>query len=105
MNTIIQYKGEEYVVSTTPYNIHIENSFKIKKTSDMKNVISLIRQESAPTDLIYSLSETSMIREWKAHNLLYALGLFRSHTESVDLNENKWYVRFAYTLISWFYWK
>ena len=31
----------------------------------------------------------SWIKEWKAHNRLYKLGLFRSHTVDCDLEENE----------------
>lgn len=31
-------------------------------------------------------STLSILREWAAHKLLYRLGLFISHTESVDLD-------------------
>ena len=31
----------------------------------------------------------SMIDEWKAHNLLYKFGLFRSHTKDVDIDNER----------------
>ncbi len=45
-------------------------------------------------------SLNSWIREWKAHNRLYRLGLFESHTKDCDLEENeKWYRRLVYWFI------
>ena len=45
-------------------------------------------------------SVESWIREWKAHNRLYRLGLFKEHTKDCDLEENeKWYRRLAYWVI------
>lgn len=39
---------------------------------------------------------SSLINEWKAHNLLYDLHLFRSHTRNVDLNNEPWYRKVIY---------
>lgn len=48
----------------------------------------------------YLRNETSYIHEIKAHNRLYNLGLFKSHTIDTDLEENipKW-KELAYWLI------
>ena len=45
-------------------------------------------------------SETSYVKEWFAHNVLYKLGLFRSHTADVDLNDNEsCFRRLCYNII------
>lgn len=42
----------------------------------------------------------SYIRETKAHNRLYKLGLFRKHTKNCDLEENiKWWKEIIYFVI------
>lgn len=45
----------------------------------------------------------SWIKEWKAHNRLFKLGLFKSHTKDCDLEENeKWYRLLAYQILGGF---
>lgn len=42
----------------------------------------------------------SWVREWKAHNRLYKLGLFRSHTKDCDLEEHEaWWKLLIYNII------
>lgn len=42
----------------------------------------------------------SWIREWKAHNRLYRLGIYRSHTKDCDLNEDeKWWRLWFYGIL------
>ena len=90
----------------TADNTHIENSYRVKSRSDMKEVISRIRTALPPGEYaINRLSVRSMVREWRAHNLLYALGLWRERTRSVDLNENTWPVRACYFVLSCLYFK
>lgn len=48
----------------------------------------------------YLRNETSYMHEIKAHNRLYNLGLFKSHTIDCDLEENQnMLLRFIYWLI------
>ena len=44
-----------------------------------------------------------MANEWKAHNLLYDLNLFRSHTKDLDLDYEPWYRRSCYYVLSKIY--
>ena len=45
-------------------------------------------------------SMKSWIKEWKAHNRLYNLGLFKSHTKDCDLEENeKWWRLLVYQFL------
>ena len=53
---------------------------------------------------IHRRSVSSMIKEWRVHNLLYSLNIQRDRTGSVDLNTGQpWYVRAAYSILSSFY--
>ena len=46
----------------------------------------------------------SMTHEWRAHNLLYSLGIKRDRTKDVDLDVNQpWYIKVAYSVLSIFY--
>ena len=59
-------------------------------------LIRKVAEEIATTRIIKGLpqirTEKSYINEIKAHNRLYNLGLFRSHTKDTDLEEDikKW---------------
>ena len=82
-----------------PANIHIEGS------SAMSRKEFLAALEAAPHDIgyvavRYRRSTRSLLREWAAHKLLWQLHIFRSHTESVDLDwPQAWYFRLGYFVI------
>lgn len=67
-------------------NIHIVNSYKIRNEKDMIFILLNFKQRTG-----YCSKRTlkSWIREWKTHNRLYRLGLFKSHTKDCDLEENE----------------
>lgn len=45
-------------------------------------------------------SINSYVEEWYAHNWLYKLGLFKSHTKDTDLDgDEQWYRLIAYKII------
>jgi len=45
-------------------------------------------------------SISSWVKEWKAHNRLYKLGLFKAHTKDCDLDEHeKWWRLLAYQIL------
>ena len=50
-----------------------------------------------PTCHIWARSDSSLRREWAAHNWAYALGIKRDKSADVDLNfEQKWYKKLLY---------
>lgn len=63
----------------------IYDSYLIKNVSEEVRKIIKERQEKG-----YKTNRTigSYIRETKAHNRLYKLGLFKKHTKSTDLEED-----------------
>lgn len=67
-------------------NIHIVNSYLVNNKSKMFTILILFKEVTK-----YKSKRTlkSWIREWKAHNRLYRVGLFRSHTRDCDLEENE----------------
>lgn len=76
-------------------NICIFDSYKIKTIKDMKAILK---------NLDIDRSLFSLINEWRSHNLIYALGLFRNRTKDVNLNYKlPWYMEIIYTLVSPFY--
>lgn len=85
-------------------NVHIMNSSKIKKSVDMKAIIKIIRVEAEKLGLKYKRSESSWLREWKAHNFLSERNVESDRTLSVDLNEDETLLkRFGYFILTLFY--
>lgn len=107
MNTInFVYNGNLISVSFNQSNIHISDSYKLIKRTHMKDCLNIIRYASVNRGIFYSRSLNSWIREWKAHNILYKLGIYKERTSSVDLNEKESKLRrFGYFILSLFSWK
>ena len=66
--------------------ITIENSYLIKEKNDM---ILILRLFQIRTNYKSKRGIKSWLKEWKAHNRLYKLGLFKSHCKDCDLEENE----------------
>ena len=66
--------------------ISIIDSYKIHDKDTMRVTLECFIME---TNYESIRSIESWIREWKAHNRLYKLGLFKSHTKDCDLEENE----------------
>ena len=78
-------------------NTHIEDSYLIK---DINLEVGYIIRERYLRHLPQTRKFNSYVREWKAHNNLYKLGLFKSHTKDVDMEEPiKWYYELIYWII------
>lgn len=88
----------EYYVSNN--NCKIIDSYKITSKEVMLDFINQLREEHKEFQARTSLS---YYREWKAHNILYKLDLFKSHTKDTDLNiDEKLSRRICYFIISLF---
>ena len=94
----MDYKGIQFTLSDN--NCHIINGY-LTRSRDM--MVEFCK-EVLPSRFIKTRPINSYVAEWRAHNLLYDLHLFRSHTRDTDLNldENK-FVRFLYRIVSLFY--
>ena len=64
--------------------ITIINSYTMNNKERMKEYLGCLKV-MYPKCEVFKRSDKSLIREWRAHNLLYKLGLYRSHTKDVDL--------------------
>ena len=75
----------------------IYNSYLMKNVSqEVKKIIEKRQEKKLPI----SRTLRSYIRETKAHNRLYKLGLFKKHTRNCDLEENiKWWKEIIYFII------
>lgn len=100
----IEYNGMEFEVWPSKINTTIFNSYRITSMKDMKNILNLIREKVTDKCSVHTLSLNEMVNEWRVHNLLYCLGLFKDKTQHVDLNTNKtWYGKLTYFILSPFY--
>lgn len=97
------YSGIECICSSD--NVHIIDSFEVTKIKSMIIVIKKLRNEFPRISVVHDRSIFSLIIEWRAHNLLYDFGLFKSRTKDVDLNYPKWYFHIIYFMLSLIYLK
>lgn len=111
MKAILRHEDKSIFCSITFDNTTFYNSCKVKSSEEMNIWIDEARKIADKSFInctdkvsICVRSKKSMIREWKAHNLLYKLGIEKDRTRNVDLNINqKWYVNWAYFLLSCLY--
>lgn len=91
----------------TADNLHIDDSYKIRKRKAMQTYLIYIYEYAVTHDDDYSIYKKrtikSMIEEWRSHNLLYDLHLFRSRTKDVDINVPSKFWLFMYKVLSIFY--
>ena len=75
------------LIKVSKNNIHIENSCEVNTKEDMQIVLTDIRAgHSLEESDVLKRTDSSLIKEWRVHNVLYNLHLFRTHTKDVDLN-------------------
>ena len=75
------------LIKVSKNNIHIENSCEVNTREDMQIVLTDIRADySLEESDVLKRTDSSLIKEWRVHNVLYNLHLFRTHTKDVDLN-------------------
>jgi hypothetical protein len=92
-----------------PANIHIEGSSAMSRREFLAALPAYREQlvqeerkwEIISFDVVRNNRTTrSLLREWAAHKLCYALHIKRSSTESVDLDwPQAWYFRLGYFVI------
>ena len=93
------YRG--CMITVTDDNIHIECSYRVGSKKDIIDILKYIIKNYPTNKVVENRSLKSMYNEWIAHNNLYKLGLWRSHTISVDLNyPQEWYIKVIYWLLS-----
>ena len=67
-------------------NIKIYDSYTTTDEKDMAMILSII---SIYPQYELTRKRKELIDEWKVHNFLYKLHLFRSHTKDTDFDENE----------------
>ena len=76
-----------HVCHCTEDCVTIINSYDVAE-SDLKPFLKELKSKIG-SEFKYKRTINDWAQEWYAHNVLYKLGLFRSHTRSVDLNEDE----------------
>lgn len=106
MKFILRQKKLCFKIEADKYNTHIENSYRVKSKDDMSKILKAIRNRCVGDYAIHKRTIKSMINEWRSHNLLYNIGIYKDRTASVDLDINsKWYISMAYSILSFLYFK
>ena len=109
MNLFLYEKyGIEVAFTTVGRNpsLHIRNSHRVKKRKDIEAALEYIRampEYVALKEAGYTRTPKSEYNEWRAHNVLYRLGIARERTKSVDIDQNESMLRrFVYAVLSIF---
>ena len=110
---IVAYKDDVWCevvfspIDSKNLNICVKNSYKIKYSDDIENLLKIICDNPAFSEFKiagYKRTLSSMRREWEAHNLLYKFGIFKTRTGSTDLDNNENFIRKAgYAVLSFIY--
>lgn len=80
-------------------NIHIEGSSKMSR-GEFLAALAAAPINADKIVVVHNRCTGSLLREWAAHKLLWQLHIFRSHTESVDLDwPQPWYFRLGYFVV------
>ncbi|MCH5166883.1 MAG: hypothetical protein J1F35_03235 [Erysipelotrichales bacterium] len=95
------YNDKLYKYSCSKEIWVIYNSCEIKSKKDINKILTEISENN---ELPSGRTIKDMVSEWAAHNLLYNLHLFRTHTNTVDLEKNQSKIlKFLYKILSLFY--
>ena len=99
---LILHNGNKVIAELSDSNIRIYDSYRFKSSKDMKAILSELGEHGSQA--INTMPNGAMLREWRAHNFIYVLHLFRSYTKDVDLNiGNPWYIKALYAIFSVLY--
>lgn len=93
-------------ITVSKSNIHINDSYLIMDKKRMYNLLNILREYIDDSSIsmdnpLNHRANSSLIREWVAHNNAYKLNYKRERTGSVDMNyPQKWYVKLLYFVCS-----
>ena len=77
--------GLDYIhITLSDSVITILDSYKVKRLKHMREVIDWVKTYDTT---VCKRSWISLVSEWRAHNLLYWLGIEKDRTTHCDLNE------------------
>ena len=80
----------------------IIDSYEIKDRKSMEDILKLISKDYP---MLSNRTISDMVDEWRVHNMLYTLHLWRKRTRTVDIerDQNK-ILKFLYRFLSKLYW-
>lgn len=85
-------------------NCSVRNSYLYINNDELKREFIKYIMDNNSNFLTCKRSIGSFVREWKAHNILYSWGWFKSSTEHADLNTDESPVRrIGYFFITLFF--
>jgi hypothetical protein len=91
-------------VTLTFDNTHINDSYLVRSKEAMRSFLLSLREQSHPDMAVAVRSMTSLICEWRSHNLFYYLHVFRSRTKDVDLERHQtWWREVFCRVVCFFY--
>lgn len=67
-------------------NIRIKDGYKVTSKSEMETILYILQYWHPECEVFKVRKWNNLIREWRSHNRLYKLGLFKKHTQHVDLD-------------------
>jgi hypothetical protein len=86
--------GQSLSVNYSSTNVHICDSHTVNK-AEVAGWVKLIKETGNQNGYVYPRSESSWIREWKAHNVLFKWSICPDRTKDVDL---EFKVKFLYKI-------
>ena len=98
-----EYNIKGIVIHVYKNSVNVENSYKIKKHSHIKDVVKYIKENFSEYTSVSKIDTHILVAEWKAHNLLYWLKIERDRTAHCDLNHNNIVKRILYFIMSLLY--
>lgn len=97
------YSVSDYIeLFVSHESIRILGSYKVKTNLEMDYIIATLRVKY-PSCEVLKRSNDSLINEWRTHNLLYSLGLFKNHVKDLDLVVVPWWANVMYLFLSSLY--
>ena len=76
-----------YKCDLTDSNTKIYDSYKLRNDAQITCLVVMIIRTRRALNLKITRDTKCYVREIKAHNKLYKMGLFKSHTKDTDLEE------------------
>lgn len=77
---------EEIKYTLTENNLHIEDSFKVRKREMKAVLLHIFLAEYGSLSKVWQRSSFSLQMEWIVHNFCYSLGIAKERTKDVDLD-------------------
>ena len=90
--------GKECTI--TENNIHIKDSYTVNDKYEMSEILTEIKINHPECKVFDIRKWDNLLSEWKCHNRLYKLGIFKTRTGSVDLDSfEPWWRRILYAIL------